>query len=302
MNLRTFNLNLLVVFDVMMSERSTTKAGELLGLSQSAVSNSLSQLRMFLEDPLFVRMRNEMVPTPRALELAGPISEALMQMRKSILPQEAYDPSQSTRTFCIGMTDYTAFIMLSSLISQIRAAGPNIKISVQNITADQIVTALENDGLDLCIGSPFDLNDPYVVEVLFVDDWVCARRARSDRPFTLEDYLAASHVVVGKSLSNHVDRALAKIGMARSNLVSIPFCLAAPVVIEESDLYLTLPRRLATEFSRGRNIELHDLPFKTKGFSVCSIYHSRLRHDPGLMWLREIVAASAETFPLPKVA
>jgi DNA-binding transcriptional LysR family regulator len=303
MNLRTFNLNLLIVFEAMMAERNTTKAGEQLGLSQSAVSNSLAQLRVLFSDPLFVRIRNEMVPTARAMELIGPVSDALAQMQKVIAPPEAYDVTESKRTFRIGMTDYTAFVMLSGILARIRDASQSIRISVQNINASQIHSSLENDDVDICVGSPSETNDAHLVELLFNDDWVCARHADGrNRPMTMEDYLAASHVVVGKSLSNHVDRALAKVGASRTNIISIPFCLAAPIVVEQSDVYLTLPRRLAVEFSRGRDVEIRELPFATQGFSVSMVHHSRFTNDPGLKWLRQIISASDHKLAIPAAA
>jgi DNA-binding transcriptional LysR family regulator len=303
MNLRTFNLNLLIVFEAMMAERNTTKAGGQLGLSQSAVSNSLSQLRMLFKDPLFVRVRNEMVPTPRAMELIGPVSDALGQMQKLVAGPEEYDAAESKRTFRLGMTDYTAFVMLTGILNRIRSSSQTIKISIQNINASQIHSAIENDEVDICVGSPNQTNDAHVTELLFKDDWVCARRSDgSNRPMTMKDYLQASHVVVGKSLSNHVDRALANIGVARNNIVSIPFCLAAPVVIEQSDLYLTLPRRLAIEFSRGRQIEIRELPFATQGFSVSLIHHSRFTNDPGLIWLRQVISASGHKLAIAAAA
>lgn len=303
MNLRSFNLNLLIVFEAMMTERNTTRAGELLGLSQSAVSNSLAQLRTLFGDPLFVRTRNEMVPTPRALELIGPVSEALARMQKIVAPPEEYDPSESKRTFRVGMTDYTAFVMLSRVLNRVRSASRSIKISIQNINASQIHSAIENDDTDLCVGSPSEPNDAHICELLFKDDWVCARHADgSNRPLTMSDYLAASHVVVGKTLSNHVDRALAKAGVSRNNVISVPFCLAAPIVVERSDLYLTLPRRLAIEFSRGRNIEIRELPFATRGFSVSMVYHSRFADDPGLKWLRQIISTSGHKLGIATAA
>ena len=107
---------------------------------------------------------------------------------------------------------------------------------------------------------------------------------------------------LAKSLSNHVDRALANVGVARNNIVSIPFCLAAPVVIEQSDLYLTLPRRLAAEFSRGREIEIRELPFTTHGFSISMVHHSRFTSDPRLKWLRQIISASGHKLAIAAAA
>jgi DNA-binding transcriptional LysR family regulator len=301
-NLRQFNLNLLVVFDTMMSHRSTTKAGQTLGLSQSAISSSLSQLRLAFEDELFVRHKNEMVPTARALEIAGPIGQALIQVRSVTGPAEEFDPAESNRTFRLGMNDYGAFVLLGGIVNRVREQSSNIRISVRNIGTNDVHAAIDNDDVDLSIAFSDKVDPRHDSKVLFEDEWVCARRAGGKQTLTLDDYLAASHIVIGHGLTNHVDRLLKAIGVARTNRVSLPFCLAAPALVEESDLLVTLPSRLAREFSRGRRIEIRKLPFHTRGFPVLSVWHTRRARDPGLMWLRELIASTTVQLPMLNVA
>lgn len=292
MNLRHFNLNLLVVFEAMMSERSTTKTGQILGLSQSAVSNSLTQLRHLFDDPLFVRHRNEMVPTARALELATPISHALQEVRSIAKAPDTFEPATSNRTFRIGMNDYSAFVLLGDIANRVRAQSSGMQISVRNISQNDLHAALDNDEVDLCIAFTDKVDPRHEALVLFEDEWVCARRTIGRSSLTLDSYLAANHVVIGNAMANHVDRLLKGIGVARNNRVSIPFCLAAPVLVEKSDLLLTLPSRLATEFSRGRKIEICKLPFRTPSFPVSMVWHSRFSHDTGLRWLRDLITST----------
>jgi len=302
MNLRHFNLNLLVVFEAMMSERSTTKTGQILGLSQSAVSNSLTQLRHLFDDPLFVRHRNEMVPTARALELATPISHALQEVRSIAKAPDTFEPATSNRTFRIGMNDYSAFVLLGDIANRVRQQSSGIQISVRNITQNDMHSALDDDEVDMCIAFTDKVDPRHEALVLFEDEWVCARRTIGRSSLTLESYLAASHVVIGNAMANHVDRLLKGIGVSRTNRVSIPFCLAAPVLVEKSDLLLTLPSRLATEFSRGRKIEICKLPFRTPSFPVSMVWHSRFSHDSGLRWLRDLIASTTVAEPVQYVA
>jgi DNA-binding transcriptional LysR family regulator len=292
MNLRHFNLNLLVVFEAMMSERSATKTGQILGLSQSAVSNSLTQLRHLFDDPLFVRHRNEMVPTARALELATPISCALQEVRSIAKTPDTFEPAASNRTFRIGMNDYSAFILLGDIANRVRQQSSGIQISVRNISQNDLHSAIDDDEVDLCIAFTEKVDPRHEALVLFEDEWVCARRAIGRSTLTLDTYLAANHVVVGNTMGNHVDRLLKGIGKSRTNRISIPFCLAAPVLVEKSDLLLTLPSRLAHEFSRGRNIEILKLPFRTPSFPVSMVWHSRFAHDSGLRWMRDLIAST----------
>ena len=302
MNLRQLNLNLLVVFDVMMSQRSTTKAGQILGLSQSAISSSLAQLRLSFEDQLFIRHKNEMVPTARAHEIAGPIGQALLQVRSVTGPAEAFDPVGSARTFRIGMNDYGAFVLLGGIINRVREQSDSIRIAVRNVGTNETHAAIDNDDVDLCIAFSDSVDPRHESKVLFEDEWVCARRAGGRSSLTLDDYLAASHVVIGHGMTNHVDRLLKGIGVSRTNRVSLPFCLAAPVLVEESDLLVTLPSRLAREFSRGRKIEIRKLPFRTPNFPVLMVWHSRRARDPSLSWLRDLIASTTVEVPILNVA
>lgn len=302
MNLRHFNLNLLLVFEAMMAERNTTKAGQALGLSQSAVSSALAHLRRSLDDDLFVRRRNEMIPTARAKELAGPIGQALLQVRSVTEAPARFDPKACSRTFRIGMNDYGAFVLLGEIVNRIRQQSDNVRISVRNISANDAHATIDNDDADLCIAFTETADGQHETDVLFRDDWVCARRAGRKATLTLDEYLAANHVVVGNTLSNHVDRLLKSMGASRTNLVSVPFCLAAPLLVEQSDLLLTLPRRLACEFGRGRDIEIRDLPFPTRGFPVSMIWHARSARDAGLTWLRGVIASATVVEPIRHVA
>ncbi|GAB4183369.1 MAG: LysR family transcriptional regulator [Thalassobaculales bacterium] len=295
MSFRNFNLNLLLVFEAMMTHRNTTRAGKALGISQSAISNSLSQLRAVLDDPLFTRNRNEMVPTPRALELAGPVSAALLQVREAIDSSAAFDAARSARVFRIGMSDYSAYVLLEGIVAAVREQSDSIRISVKNVSPADICEAVEQDEVDICIGFA-DRSGGYLQTMtLFEDQWVCARR-QSRKPLTMEEYAGGRHVVIGNDLSNHIDRLLALRGITRTNVVSLPFCLAGPLLIEESDLLLTLPRRIAEQFRRGRRIDICELPYPTRGFPVIMMWHERAEHDPGARWMRSVIAAASGQF------
>ncbi len=285
-----------------MAERSTTKAGQVLGLSQSAISSALANLRRSFDDDLFVRRRNEMIPTARAKELAGPIGQALAQVRSVTNASAPFDPSGCDRVFRIGMNDYGAFVLLGEIVNRVRQQSASIRVTVRNINANDAHTAIDNDDVDLCITFSETANSQHETEVLFRDEWVCARRAGGNTTLTLDDYLEANHVVVGHTLSNHVDRVLKDIGVSRINRVSMPFCLAAPLLVEQSDLLVTLPRRLAHEFGRGRNIEIRDLPFRTRGFPVSMVWHPRSASDAGLVWLRGVIASAVAVEAMRHVA
>src|SRR3979411_115898 len=110
--LGAIDLNLLVVFDAIMRDRSVTRAGQRLGLSQPAMSHALTRLRHMLKDELFVRSPNGMVPTPRAEELAARTSMALAGLRESLASVQ-FEPSKATATFRIALDNYAASVLVA---------------------------------------------------------------------------------------------------------------------------------------------------------------------------------------------
>src|SRR3978361_655220 len=105
MNISSLNMNLLPVLDARLAGRNGSRAGVRLGLSQPAVSNALAQLRTIFADPLFVRGARGMVPTERALSLAGPLRTALAQLEQGLTPSAPFDARTAERSFTIITND-----------------------------------------------------------------------------------------------------------------------------------------------------------------------------------------------------
>src|SRR5438477_1432933 len=130
MNWGAFDLNLLIVFDAVMQERSVTRAGSRIGLSQPAMSHALNRLRHMLKDELFVRTPDGMVPTPRAEALAEPLRNALSDMQHALEPA-AFDPATSDRRFALAVNNYAAVVLASPLVAAVSAAAPGIYLDLQ---------------------------------------------------------------------------------------------------------------------------------------------------------------------------
>ena len=131
MNIAALNLNLLPVLDALLTERSVSRAGARLGLSQPAVSNALAQLRALLKDPLLVRKAGGMEPTDRALALAGPLRAALLAVEQGLDPPGAFDPAAAERDFTIATNDFVAFAMLPRLLSRLQHEAPRVRLQVR---------------------------------------------------------------------------------------------------------------------------------------------------------------------------
>jgi len=178
--LASADLNLLVVFDTVVAERSVKAAAHKLGLTPSATSHALRRLRELLKDPILVRAPDGMVPTPRALALAAPLRQALSQIEKSLYSAEGFDPATARRTFTIAADDYGALVVLPDLLPRLAREAPGIDLVV--VTSSRAIwTDLAETNVDLVIAP----NAPDRADLrrsrLFDDRFVCLlRRAHAD--------------------------------------------------------------------------------------------------------------------------
>src|SRR5690349_3554054 len=127
------DLNLLVLFDVVLAERHVAKAANRLNLSASAVSHGLGRLRQLLNDPLFLRTPKGVVPTARGIELAEPVSEILARVRSVVSTAEPFDPATSTRRFTVGAPDGISAVVLPLLLAELRQTAPGIAVGVRQL-------------------------------------------------------------------------------------------------------------------------------------------------------------------------
>src|SRR5258708_4491280 len=130
-NLRSVDLNLLVVFDTLMAERNVTRAAVRNGLSQPAVSKALNRLRFLFDDPLFVLRDRAMEPTARARELAGPIRSALADISRTLTLPDEFDPTTVRATVNIATNDLYHTSLLPSLIRHLRRHAPSVDLQVR---------------------------------------------------------------------------------------------------------------------------------------------------------------------------
>src|SRR3979411_2620429 len=151
--LGAIDLNLLVVFDAIMRDRSVTRAGQRLGLSQPAMSHALTRLRHMLKDELFVRSPNGLVPTPRPEELATPIRIALDGLQQSLEPVQ-FDPSKATTTFRIAVENYAAIVLVAPIAAQIAKIAPGVKLDFRPSGTLNVLELLDRSELHLAIGPP----------------------------------------------------------------------------------------------------------------------------------------------------
>src|SRR5260221_5964486 len=173
--LGALDLNLLVVFDAIMRDRSVTRAGQRLNLSQPAMSHALTRLRHMLKDELFVRSPNGMVPTPRAEQLATPIRIALDGLQQSLEPVQ-FDPAKATTTFRIAVANYPAIVLVAPIAAHIARIAPGVTLDFRPSGTLNVPDLLDRSELHLAIGPPGVQVERFSLRQLLQDQFVAVLR------------------------------------------------------------------------------------------------------------------------------
>ncbi len=296
MDLHGIDLNLLVAFDALMKERSVTRAGIRIGRTQPAMSAALSRLRGLLNDELFIRSPAGLQPTPRALDLAEPLGHALTEIQRTLEFTQTFDPTTSTATFSIALSDHPTFRVLPVLLDALRQKAPGITLRIGNFTArDDAITLLDAGEADLTIGVSPTASGRILTRPLFSEDFVCVLRRdhpATKAPLDLPAFLSLSHLMVSPENDRFglVDAALAKMGHKRRLAVTLPTMYAAPLVIARSDLIATLMAGVIPASGQADALAVRPPPIDLDPITFTMSWHRRNDVHPAQRWLRDFVA------------
>jgi DNA-binding transcriptional LysR family regulator len=298
MNLRTFDLNLLLVFDAILRERSVMRAAQVLALSQPAVSHALNRLRYLVKDQLFVRTPAGMMPTPRAEQLALPVRKALNDLQLA-LETETFTPATAERHFSIAVNNYAAVVLAGPVVAACRAQAPHIRLSLRPSGTLNLLDLLEIGELDLVVSAREAPAERFASQALIEDRYVAVLRRGHPalrRKLTLPAFADLPHLTISSSGEDigFVDAALAARGKSRAVELEAPY-LSAGTVLVQSNLVAVLGRQIAQEFRRAYPIEIRELPFDAPKLRSLMLWHRRFDDQPAHRWLRETLTATADT-------
>ncbi|MEM9459956.1 MAG: LysR family transcriptional regulator [Myxococcota bacterium] len=296
LHLADINLNLLVALDAVLDADTVTAAARRIGVTQSAMSHSLRQLRQLLDDPLLVRGAGGLVPTPRAQSLRLPIRRALLDLQHALRTPPSFEPATAKRRFRVGAGDYIAYTMLPTL-AETCAATSGIELDVVPfLPVDR--PRLSTGEIDLGIAA-FVPPLPGVRRApVLTDQFACLVRRghpKVRRRLTLRQFLRLPHVLIsptGRGTSQ-IDTQLRSQGLERRIAIRIRYFLAAAMVVSRSDLVLTAPRRLGELFAEHFAVELHEPPIELAPLTLEMLWHERYEADPAHRWLREQIRATS---------
>lgn len=301
-NFQTFDLNLLRVFDALMRERSVTRAGERIGLSQPAVSAALARLRAGLGDQLFVRRGTEMAPTPRAEDLAAPVREALLTVDRTLFGERRFDPAAATGAFTLLGADFFSTLVMPTLAMRLRAEAPGMRLRFLDSARGDVDRLLKEDAIDLALERPLQLPD-WVSSARLFDSPFAVVAARGHprlaglaqgAAIPLElfcDLHQAIRTITGE-LSGAVDDALAEVGARREVVLGLPHFQGVALAVARSDLVAALPVQYARAVAADLGLALYDPPIPIPAPEIRMYWHARHDGNPAHAWLRGEVAAA----------
>jgi DNA-binding transcriptional LysR family regulator len=296
------DLRHLRIFMALHEIKNVTRAAEAVGLSQSAVSVVLAQLREHYGDPLFVRTARGMQATPRAEHLATTLRQALQLLERSLDPAPSLDPARMERTFRISMTDVGQMTLLPRLLARVQKIAPKVRIVVGNLTHDT-PHQLETGEVDLAMGFTVSIGAGFYQQKLFDEGFVCIASRTHPRirecltPAELEKEF---HVKILLSATAHslVDKFLERQGVQRFFALEVPTFLGLGQLVASSNLLAIVPLRLGSIFTAESDIQIVSLPLPLPKYAVNQYWHDRYHRDPSNLWLRSVVYETANSLPL----
>jgi DNA-binding transcriptional LysR family regulator len=311
------DLNLLRVLDVLLEERSVTRAGARLGLTQSAVSHALNRLRYQLEDDLFVRGPAGMQPTPRAVEMGPQVHAALNQLQAAVAPAD-FHALTTERRFALIAGAYASAVIAPVLASRLAEAAPLAELAIVEYDND-VLERLDSRRADFLIGSVLASPDRFARETIMTEELVWIVRSGHPRfaggPSDLETLASVPHIVIARPipgvLEGGADRrafisraswedagafeaALAGHGLTRRVGATVPDNYTALAMAARTDMATLVPRRLALLSAQGGRVKIVDPPYDSPPVDIGLLYLKDRLADPPIAWLREQIRAVAD--------
>lgn len=291
-DLTQLDLNLLVTFEVLMSERSVSRAAVRLARTQSAVSHSLARLREQLGDPLLVKVAGGMSPSPYAQRLIEDVRPLLRTIQRIVAPPEPFDPPVSKRVFRVAIADF-APTLLPRVVAEVRRQAPGVAVEWLAPSQQTLLSVAESQ-IDLALVTGF-ASLPEGVQRKAAGELVSVTFARRDHPaiarWGVDEWLRWPHVSVqlGEREKGAVVGALEERGLQRTIAASVPNFSQVPALLAQTDLLATMTPLVMDGAMKRLGLRALEPPIAIKPTSFFFVWSFRLANDSGSRWFRELV-------------
>ena len=306
-----FDLNLLIYLDVLLRERSVTKAAQKLGITQPAMSNGLKRLRELFDDPILVRTSDGMSATERALQLQPLVRNILTEVDSAVQPTGKFEAEGSGRVFRIMVSDYAEATLVPAIVKRLRKEAPGVILDFLT-PSDVTYKDVEQGKVDMAINRFDELPQSFHQKTLWRDGFSCL--VNPNNPvlgnFGLDTYLNANHIWVSKTgmgvgtgvnptkdkavQLGWVDEALAAAGFKRKISVFTRHYQMPALLAMNNDLIATLPTRVARMQAQAGGLQLVEPPFEIPLFELKMAWSPLLHHNPPHQWMRNLIAEESE--------
>lgn len=298
-DIRSFDLNLLIALDALLDEANVSRAADRLSLTQPTVSGMLARLRDGFGDPLLVRGRHGMVPTPRAIAV-HPHVKGVLRDAAALLTPSVFDPSQAKMTVTLSVNDYMLSAVLAPFLRELRRSAPGIRLALVPLEIDGLAARMAEGQVDLAV-TISEFAAPELRRLpLGRNRYIGVARPEHPihkKPVTLDRFCSFDHVLVspaGGGFQGPTDQALSQRGRHRHIALSVPTFGVLPEILALDDLIAVVPERLAITWQD--RLTSFETPIEVEGFETVVVWHSRHQADPAHQWIRRSIADSVNSW------
>jgi LysR family transcriptional regulator, mexEF-oprN operon transcriptional activator len=305
---RGFDLNVLLAFTALIRERSVTKAAQRLLLGPSAMSMALKRLRKAFDDPLLVRTRAGMEPTPRALMIYERIEQALGEVHTALFEPAVFDPKALKRAFRLGVPDDLELALIPSALQRIRAEAPGVKLAIRPSDYRNTLDSIDSGDVDLALAAmPEKIEAWHCHRLLHRERFVCLydpKHVANGRKMTLKRYLAVPHLLLSPKGDAHtpIDDELHGLGCSRQVMMAVGQFPLMPFLLRATPSLANMPATAARFYAREFDLQLRELPIRAPTFDLALLWHARLDGDPSLHWFASLIEGIVADLREPKSA
>lgn len=298
-DLRRIDVNLIAVLDAILTEMNLTRAGEMVGMTQPAVSGALARLRQQFDDPILVRVGRSFELTEKAQAIKPLVTEAMVEIARTFDIKPNFDPATSTRTFSIAASDYALSQLTSTLLKLIKETAPNVHVDFTELPTEQSVSAIDLLRRDVIIAAT-GVGLAGKRKSLFSDTFVCiadsGNRRLKDGSFTLEDLkeLRMAKVSFGERAGTPIDVMLSQAGISAHDAVTLRGFLPIPFAVAETQMIGFVPERVAQQYSKSLGLVIAQTPLPTVTLIEAVHWHPSKNEDPAIKWLIELLLKTSE--------
>jgi len=303
-NLSSVDLNLLVALEALLDLCNVTYAANTVGLSQPAMSRALSRLRGMFNDDLLVRTSAGYIRTIRGEQLYDRLPATLDAVRK-LVSSRSVGAEAWRSTVRLAMPDHQALVLLTPVLDRLANGPMNMDVVIEPLMPNML-KRLETGELEMVAGQVSGAATGFFQRTLYTDDYACLLRRGHPAlqgNWSSERFHELRHAVTAPGYDGERNRAeiLANVSPRQRRVVS-PNTMGTAMAVADSDMVLTVPRRVALKMTTLLPLQMVDLPIQVAPYEVTLLWHERSHRNTEHGWIRSQIAAAAQSNASPQPA